>query len=227
MEKTRSHSALPSTAPRHLHVPKLLGTKAQEFILSGTTPGYFLKAVLRPLLESQSRLAKGSIKSGWSRSWGLWVRSWEALKSTGIWFCCHLESLSGFCQHQLPLKPNQNAQLLCDTSFLAEPPMVMGGKISHARTFLVEKEMATHFSALAWRIPGMGKPGGLPSMGSHRVGHDWSNLAAAAAADLPGPAANEQPSYAGHKQSTLYSVKAGFLNRFLGLLPHILHCPFF
>ena len=40
--------------------------------------------------------------------------------------------------------------------------------------------MATHSSVLAWRIPGMGEPGGLPSMGSHRVGHDWSNLAAAA-----------------------------------------------
>ena len=40
--------------------------------------------------------------------------------------------------------------------------------------------MATHCSVLAWRIPGTGEPGGLPSMGSHRVGHDWSNLAAAA-----------------------------------------------
>ena len=36
----------------------------------------------------------------------------------------------------------------------------------------VGKEMATHSSVLAWRIPGMGEPGGLPSMGSHRVGHD-------------------------------------------------------
>ena len=44
------------------------------------------------------------------------------------------------------------------------------------------KEMATHSSVLAWRIPGMGDPGGLPSLGSHRVGHDWSDLAAAAAA---------------------------------------------
>ena len=42
--------------------------------------------------------------------------------------------------------------------------------------------MATHSSVLAWRIPGMGEPGGLPSMGSHKVGHDWSDLAAAAAA---------------------------------------------
>ena len=37
--------------------------------------------------------------------------------------------------------------------------------------------MATHSSVLAWRIPRMGEPGGLPSMGSHRVGHDWSDLA--------------------------------------------------
>ena len=49
---------------------------------------------------------------------------------------------------------------------------------------LTEKAMAPHSSTLAWRIPGMGEPGGLPSMGSHRVGHDWSDLAAAAAAGL-------------------------------------------
>ena len=46
----------------------------------------------------------------------------------------------------------------------------------------LEKEMATHSSVLAWRIPGTGEPGGLPSMGSHRVRHDWIDLAAAAAA---------------------------------------------
>ena len=40
---------------------------------------------------------------------------------------------------------------------------------------------ATHSSVLAWRIPGTGEPSGLPSMGSHRTGHDWSDLAAAAA----------------------------------------------
>ena len=45
----------------------------------------------------------------------------------------------------------------------------------------LEKEMATHSSVLAWRIPGTGEPGGLPPMESHRVRHDWSNLAAAAA----------------------------------------------
>ena len=45
----------------------------------------------------------------------------------------------------------------------------------------LEKEMATHSSVLAWRIPGTGEPGGLPSMGLHRVRHDWSDLATAAA----------------------------------------------
>ena len=44
----------------------------------------------------------------------------------------------------------------------------------------LEKEMATHSRVLAWRIPGTGEPGGLPSLGSHKVGHDWSDLAAAA-----------------------------------------------
>ena len=46
---------------------------------------------------------------------------------------------------------------------------------------VLEKEMATHSSVLAWRIPGTGEPVGLPSIGSHRVGHDWSDLALALA----------------------------------------------
>ena len=44
--------------------------------------------------------------------------------------------------------------------------------------------MATHSSVFAWRTPGMGEPGGLLSMGSHRVGHNWSNLAATEAEDI-------------------------------------------
>ena len=59
----------------------------------------------------------------------------------------------------------------------------MGSRLSNFTfTFhfhALEKEMATHCSVLAWRIPGMAEPGGLPSMGLHRVGHDWSDLAAA------------------------------------------------
>ena len=48
----------------------------------------------------------------------------------------------------------------------------------HFSPHALEKEMATHSSVLAWRIPGTGEPAGLPSVGWHRVGHDWSNLAA-------------------------------------------------
>ena len=48
--------------------------------------------------------------------------------------------------------------------------------------YALEKEMATHSSILAWRIPGTEEPGGLLSLGSHRVVHDWNDLAAAAAA---------------------------------------------
>ena len=51
----------------------------------------------------------------------------------------------------------------------------------------LEKETATHSSILGWRIPETEEPSGLPSMGSHRVGHDWSDLAAAAAASLIDP----------------------------------------
>ena len=58
--------------------------------------------------------------------------------------------------------------------------------IRHLLHSVVEKEMATHFSTLAWKIPWMEEPGGLPSMGSHRVGHGWSNVAAAAAIQLDG-----------------------------------------
>ena len=46
--------------------------------------------------------------------------------------------------------------------------------------------MVTHSSVLAWRIPGMGETGGLPSVGSYRVGHDCSDLAAAAAVAIMG-----------------------------------------
>ena len=58
----------------------------------------------------------------------------------------------------------------------------------------LEKEMATHSSVLAWRIPGTGEPGGLPSMGLHRVGHDCSDLAAAAFLNIfPGGASGKEP----------------------------------
>ena len=53
--------------------------------------------------------------------------------------------------------------------------------IRRISSWLLEKEMAVHSSVLAWRILWMEEPGGLPSRGSHGIGHDWSDLAAAAA----------------------------------------------
>ena len=69
----------------------------------------------------------------------------------------------------------------------------------------LEKEMATQSSVLAWRNPGTGEPGGLPSMGSHRVGLDWSDLAAAAARVPRWCNGKESPADAGDAGSILES----------------------
>ena len=61
----------------------------------------------------------------------------------------------------------------------------------HFHFHSLEKEMATCSSVRAWRIPGMGEPGGLPSVGPHRVGHDWRDLAAAAAGCVTGTARSD------------------------------------
>ena len=78
--------------------------------------------------------------------------------------------------HEPPV-PGQNGL------FIVSSPLLNMGHLYPGRTQLsdftftfhfhaLEKEVATHSSVLAWRIPGTGEPGGLPSMGSHRVGHD-------------------------------------------------------
>ena len=56
---------------------------------------------------------------------------------------------------------------------------LLGWKVMTNLDSILEKAMGTHSRTLAWRIPGTEEPGGLPSMGSHRVEHDWCNLAAA------------------------------------------------
>ena len=72
--------------------------------------------------------------------------------------------------------------------------------------FTHEKEMATHSSVLAWRIPGTAEPDGLPSIGSHRVRHDWSDLAAAAAALLR----------LGHFLTTLWPLRQ-LINKYIAM----------
>ena len=91
----------------------------------------------------------------------------------------------------------------------------------------LEKEMATHSSVLAWRIPGTGEPGGLLSMGSHRVGHDWSDLAASAAVMLTrGKLATACPKcrYTNWPKSFLADTTSGTQDIFLSLR---IHSPFF
>ena len=75
----------------------------------------------------------------------------------------------------------------------------------------LEKEMVTHSSVFAWRIPATGEPGGLPSMRSHRVGHDWRDLAAAAAC-LRSWEQREWTSAA--RPTTLTSVKSSIIEVF-------------
>ena len=109
------------------------------------------------------------------------------------------ETLKSLLQHH-----SSKASILQHSAFfivqLSHPYMTNGKTIALTRQTFVGRvmslifnmqfrfviaEMVAHFSVLAWRIPGTGEPGGLPSMGSHRLGRDWSNLTAAAAAFLP------------------------------------------
>ena len=87
----------------------------------------------------------------------------------------------------------------------------------------LEKEMATHSSFLAWRIPGVAEPGGLPSLGSHRVGHNWSDLAAAAA--VPSFQSSPPPLPLGYHKSVLCLwVCFCFVDKFICVIfqiPHI------
>ena len=96
---------------------------------------------------------------------------------------------------------NQASSLAPDWLLLFQRPRILA---SFCRSVLsdftftshfhaLEREMATHSSVLAWKIPGMGEPGGLPSLGSHRVTQDWCDLAAAAATTFHHPPEGSQP----------------------------------
>ena len=72
----------------------------------------------------------------------------------------------------LPGKPLDGGAWKAAAHGVAEGQTRLSGITFTFHFHALEKEMATHSSTLAWRIPGMGEPGGLPSMGSHRVQHD-------------------------------------------------------
>ena len=82
----------------------------------------------------------------------------------------------------LPGKSHGRRSLVGCSPWVAKSWARLSGFTFSFHFHALEKEMATHSSILAWRIPGTEEPSGLPSMGLHRVRHDWSDLAAAAAA---------------------------------------------
>ena len=122
---------------------------------------------------------------------------------------CHCQKLKGSREEKALRNRNQSASVLCSllnkhvyssqckisADFLPQrrhmlrwtwqtKPIRLSDVTLTFHFHALEKEMATCSSIIAWRIPGTGDPGGLVSLGSHRVGHDWSDLAAAAAAEL-------------------------------------------
>ena len=134
-----------------------------------------------------------SEKGGWSHLW-FWVMRGAALQAPRPPACINtrtaLEGGKGkghrghfrapVLNHMPPL-PNQWSEVVRGCYLVwARRPKWLFVNIQNS-LFAILKEMATLSSVLAWRISGTGEPGGLPSMGSHRIGHDWSDLAAAAA----------------------------------------------
>ena len=121
----------------------------------------------------------------WPKDWSLAsasvlpvnIQDWFPLGWTG-WISLQSEGFSSLPQHHSSKASIQKVKIL--TIYSSKGRLQKSRKSSMIMLCFVEKEMATHSSVLAWRIPGMGEPSGLPSMGSHRVGHDWSDLAAAA-----------------------------------------------
>ena len=131
-----------------------------------------LPPALLPLtkpLGGQSREPRNGIM-GWRRGGGWWAAK-KAGKAPG--------------EPVLAWTPTVWAPTfqLC---FLAAVSETLGPFTSFPCASISLSEMATHSSVLDWRIPGTAEHGGLPSMGSHRVGHDWSDLAAEAAISLSG-----------------------------------------
>ena len=89
----------------------------------------------------------------------------------------YLQSLLKFMSNE-SVMPSNHLILCC-------PLLILPSVFPSIRVFSLEKEMATHSSVLAWGIPGMAEPVELPPRGSHRVRHDWSDLAEAAAEAEP------------------------------------------
>ena len=111
------------------------------------------------------------------------LKSIESVVPTNHLILCHPLLLPSIFP-SIRVFSNEPALRIRWPKYWASAPQTELKSSRNVRIFTTEKEMATHSSILALRIPGMGEPGGLPSMGLHRVRHNWSDLAAAAAADM-------------------------------------------
>ena len=113
----------------------------------------------------------------------------ETMKSLGTFLLGHLLTYRTECPRRqwhptpvlLPGKSHGQRSLVAAVHGVAKSWTRLSDFTFTFHFNALEKEMATHSSVLAWRMPGTGEPGGLPFMGSHRVRHDWSDLAAAVA----------------------------------------------
>ena len=122
-----------------------------------------------------------------SNFWGSWPAGafwvsgdfWSSLNSGGLWSSCG-EGNGTPLQYSCLENPMDGGAWQAAVHGVAKSRTWPSDFTFTFHLHALEKEMATHFRVRAWRIPGTGEPGGLPSMGSPRVGHDWSDLAAAA-----------------------------------------------
>ena len=111
--------------------------------------------------------------------WGHWGSDTTEWLHFHISLSCIGEENGNPLQCSCPESPRDGGAWWAAVSGVAQSRTQLNNFTFTFNFHALEKETATHSSVLAWRIPGMGEPGGLLSVGSHRVGHDWSNLAAA------------------------------------------------
>ena len=118
----------------------------------------------------------------------LWGTSERGLEKVGSFFCLYCSSVLYWAlwrgeerKEGLTLQFEEFQLSQWEVVSLQRSPFCVQS-LAVSSMWEAEKAMALHSGVLAWRIRGMGEPGGPPSMGLHRVRHNWSNLAAAAAA---------------------------------------------
>ena len=111
-----------------------------------------------------------------TQGWNLCLLCWQQILYH--WATREALLLSNFLIHNRVLLP------MITMLYITSPVLVYNWKFISFHHLHLEKEMATHSSVLAWRIPKTGVLGGLPSMGLHRVRHDWSHLAAASLSSI-------------------------------------------